>query len=85
LSKIGPEAKAAVPALIEALEDNKNRSLAANALGSIGSKAKAAVPTLIEALKDADWSIRVFATWALEQINTPEAQKALEEYEKQSK
>jgi HEAT repeat protein len=39
------------------------------------------VPALIEALKDESEGIRSNAEWALENINTPEAQRALEENE----
>jgi HEAT repeat protein len=54
LGGIGPAAKAAVPALIEALNDKgfNVRYWAATSLGQIGPAAKDAVPALIEALKD---------------------------------
>ena len=48
LGKIGPDAKAAVPYLIEALNDLIVQSSVTNALGEIGPNAKAAVPHLIE-------------------------------------
>jgi len=51
----------------------------------IGSEAKEAVPILIEALKDWNIDTRRKAAQALERINTPEAQKALEVYWKKSK
>lgn len=62
LANIGPDARKAVPALIETLKD-KHKDMptesarfvldatVALALGNIGPDAKAAVPTLIEALK----------------------------------
>ena len=82
LENIGSEAKAAVPALIEALKDvnKKLRFWAAKALARIGPEA---VPALIEALKGQDEWVRRQAAQALAKINTPEAQKALEEYNKQ--
>ena len=56
LGKIGPEAKDAVPALTELLNDkNENvRSAAAIALGGIGPAAKSAVPALTKLLKDGE-------------------------------
>ncbi len=85
LGQFGPEAKTAVPALIEALKDKDEmvRSTAASALGCIGPAAKVAVPALIEALNK-DGALRYPPAGALEKINTPEAQKALEEYKKKS-
>jgi HEAT repeat protein len=50
LGEIGPEAKAAVPALIDALKDASIRADVATALGNMGSAAKDAVPALREAL-----------------------------------
>jgi HEAT repeat protein len=87
LGKIGPEANAAVPALIEAFRDEDKfvRRIAAEALANIGPDAKAAVPALIETLKDVNEVIRSSAASALEKLNTPEAQKALKEYRKKSK
>ena len=84
LRKIGDPS--AVIALIETLKDeDKNvRKDAAKALMKIGSEAKAAVPNLIEALKDKDYAVRRWAAQALENINTPEALKALKEYKKKS-
>jgi HEAT repeat protein len=53
---IGPEGKAAVPVLIQALKDKDEvvHSRAAGALGKIGPGAKAAAPALIATLKDKD-------------------------------
>lgn len=66
------EVASAVPALIEALKQDKNaqvRSNAANALGWFGEKAASAVPALIEALKnDLDLQVRSSAANALERI-----------------
>jgi HEAT repeat protein len=50
LGEIGPSAKDAVPALVEALKDASIRADAATALGNIGSGAKDAVSALREAL-----------------------------------
>ena len=87
LGDIGPKAKAAVPALSEALKDQNEyvRRRAAQALSNIGPEAKKAAPSLIEALKDNNSWVRKNAAQALKKINTPEAQKALEEYKKKSK
>jgi HEAT repeat protein len=54
LSKIGADAKTAVPALIEALKDNESavRYSAAAALGNMGEETKGMISLLIEPLKD---------------------------------
>jgi HEAT repeat protein len=74
---IGPEARSAVPALIAALKDEKNRENAARALGGIGPDAKAAVPALVELLskKDADANLLEEVAWALGHIG-PDARAA---------
>ena len=70
-------AKDAVPALIQALQDQDSnvRNNAARALGSIGEGAVDAVPALIQLLKDQDEWVRINAAWALEEIKKflPEA------------
>jgi HEAT repeat protein len=70
LGAIGPEAKAAVPALIDVLqqEDKYFRSHGAVALGKIGREAGAAVPALIKALKDREEDVRREAAAALGRI-----------------
>ena len=74
----------AVPALIQALQDVGVRRSVADALGQIGSGAKDAVPGLIQALlQDEDKSVRVAVVWTLGQLGTPEALKAVEEYQSQ--
>jgi len=65
LGAIGPEAKAAVPALSDIFKDagqkTELRRAAAFALGSIGADAKDAMPLLTDALKDKDARIRMAA------------------------
>ena len=43
------------------------------------------MPALIETLKDENENVREKTANALAEINTPEAQKALEQYKKKSK
>jgi HEAT repeat protein len=64
LAEIGPEAKAAVPALLGALKD-ENGELRGAALGAIGPGAKEAVPDLTKALqgKDSDLASRTSSRW----------------------
>ena len=89
LGQIGtPEAiKAAVPALIHLLQDQdvNVRRDAAGALGQIGEGAIDAVPALIHLLQDQDVNVRREAAGALGQIGTPEALKAVEEYQSRFK
>jgi hypothetical protein len=59
----------------------EGRESAARALGELGEAAKSAVPTLRKALKDPSLYVRNAAAWALDKIATPEAVRALEEYE----
>jgi HEAT repeat protein len=78
LSKLGPEAAPAVPALIDALKSQQAlvRQNAALALGNIGSSAKAAVPGLTDALRDPEWAVRRQAAVALGQLG-PDAKSAV--------
>jgi len=87
LGEIGPEAKAAVPNLSEALKDEGEdvRRAAAEALGKIGPEAKSAMPVLIETLSDEELYVRKNAAEVLDKINSPEAMKALKEYKQKSK
>ena len=74
LGRIGPNAKAAVPALIEEIKDeDKNvRARAVEALGKIGPET---MPTLLAALKDKEPIVRVRAVQALGRLG-PAAVKA---------
>ncbi len=76
--EIGPDAKAAVHALIAALKDQdvNVRLSAAYALRAIGPDAKAAVHALIAALKDQDIDVRRSAAYALGGIG-PDAKEAV--------
>jgi HEAT repeat protein len=67
---MGPDAKDAIPALIEALKDNdvQVRRTVARALGKIGPAAKSAVPALQKVTNDADRQVRDAATLALKRI-----------------
>lgn len=77
LSKLGAEAKSAVPALVDRLQNGSVlvRDSAALALGKIGPDASDAVPTLTAALKDGEWTVRRQAALALGQIG-PAARSA---------
>lgn len=80
LATLGAEAKAAVPALIDALadEDQFLREGAAQALGKIGAEAKAAIPALKNALRDPQLFVGPEAGLALWRIaEVPEAMDAL--------
>jgi HEAT repeat protein len=62
------EARAAVPILMESLNDRDDRLEALEALGGIAHAARAAVPRLIEGLKDADPIFRAAAAEGLGRI-----------------
>jgi HEAT repeat protein len=70
LGRIGPAAKAAVPALCACLSDDSSetRNEVLFALGAIGPDAKAAVPAIAGALEDSDMNVRYAACYALGQI-----------------
>ena len=75
ISKLGPDAEAAIPALIELLKhwDAMTRVAAAGAIGKIGITCKEiaapAVPALQEALNDREPMVRRVAGTALEDID----------------
>ena len=75
---IGPEAKGAVPALCEVLQDPDalHRWLAAGVLGKIGPDAREAVPALLQATQDDDAKVRKAATEALNRIDPDAAAQA---------
>ena len=62
-------------------EDSSVRSNAAIALGRIGGGAVDAVPALIQLLQDQSSDVRLNAAVALKNIGTPEALKAVKEYQ----
>jgi HEAT repeat protein len=70
LSRLGPEARPAVHALIAALKEKTTlvRERAALALGQIGPDARAAVPALAEVLRDPDHLVRKAAQEALPKL-----------------
>ena len=70
LSRLGPEARAAVPALIDALRSKEApvRESAALALGQIGPDARTAVPALTRLTQDPDHLVRKAAQEALQQL-----------------
>ncbi len=75
LGKLGPPAKAAVPALVSALEKDPwpaVRRFAAESLGWLGPDAKEAVAALARAAKDPkeDMGVRPAASWAIARINS---------------
>jgi HEAT repeat protein len=72
LGRMGPEAREAVPTLLELLQDEsvQNRKLAAWTLGSIGQVAVEAIPALLVAVRDTDEGVRKFAREALENIRS---------------
>ena len=75
----GKPAEERVPELIELLSNRESavRNRAALELGGYGKKAKSAVPALILLLDDPNGGVQTSAAYALRQINTQEAQEAL--------
>jgi HEAT repeats len=70
IEAIGPAARAAVPVLMELLEDHcpDYQIFAAELLGKIGPDAKAAVPALIGLVESKEYNVRVNAIWTLKSI-----------------
>ena len=60
LGSLGPRAKNAVPALMDALRDRipEVRRMAAAALSEIGGEARMAIPALMQSVKDPDENVR---------------------------
>jgi HEAT repeat protein len=73
LGQIGPEAEAAVPALIEALTEANTRGAAVEALGLLGPKAQPAVPALEPLLQGDDVAVGWASAAALVRIGGPGA------------
>ena len=69
IGAMGPVAKAAVPALADALDDFSTRLSASQALGKIGPEAKAAVPALLKKLGGKPWYGQVDEAIALLRIS----------------
>jgi HEAT repeat protein len=82
LSRLGHEARSAVPSLIAALKkDTLVRQHAALALGQVGPAAREAVPPLCETLGDSEWPVRRQAALALGRIGL-EARPAIPKLQK---
>jgi hypothetical protein len=75
LGEIGPGAIGAVPALVQALEDEYS-SVGRAAAAALGQMGAGAVPALTHALGDEDDSVRAHAAWALAAMG-PEAADAV--------
>lgn len=61
--------------------DIRERENAARELGKLGRAAARAIPTLRKALKDPSMYVRNSAAWALGEIGTEEARRAIQEFE----
>lgn len=74
----------AVPFLVSQLssKESGDRNKAALKLASYGKEAGPAVKPLIRLLQDDNGGVRSSAAYALRQIDTLEARKALDEYQK---
>src|SRR5713226_564806 len=88
LANFGPDARAAVPALIGELKEQKDidrfPQIAATTLGKIGPDSKAAIPDLIRALQGMDYAVVIAAAEALGNIG-PDAKAAVPELIKKLK
>ncbi|MCE9603780.1 MAG: HEAT repeat domain-containing protein [Planctomycetia bacterium] len=76
LAEIGPDAAEAVPAVIEALGDERAdvRQEAVLCLGHIGKPAAPAAKKILALLSDTDAGIRGAAVWALMMVGAPSAE-----------
>lgn len=73
-----------IPKLIRQTQSKvaHDRNTACLALASLGPEAEEAVPVLARLLKDQNSGVRSSAAYALRAIATPDAQKALDRYQK---
>jgi HEAT repeat protein len=73
ISEVGPQARAALPTLLEFLSDAspQRRKLAAWTLGNLGKQAVEAIPALGRALQDSDEGVSSMSQQALEKILRP--------------
>ncbi len=84
LARMGPMARSAVPALIDAVRDSHTvvRKNVISALQEMGPDARSAVPSLRGLLEDSDENIRLRATLALRRIERDDrVQEAVERLE----
>ncbi len=75
LGSLGPEAKAAVPQLAQAIKQSE-RQLRWDAAGALGHLGQEAVPVLLPLVADKDYDLRHAAVFALGQIG-PNAERAI--------
>lgn len=80
----GENPDTAVPSLIKELQskDSQERNRAALKLANFGEKAEPATKALIHLLKDDNGGVRSSAAYALRKIGSPQAQAALDTYQK---
>jgi len=74
------------PELIRVLQDQKwnIRAAAADTLGQIGEVAEDAVPAVIRVLQDNNQDVRHAALKASEKVGTPEAIRAIKDFQQQN-
>src|SRR5262249_6796830 len=78
LKQIGREAKAAAPALVKVLEEEKDLFLAAEVTEALSRIGPRAVPLLAKTLKHKDWAVRTLAAMSLKNMG-PECKAAMAE------
>ena len=80
LGKLGAKARAAIPTLVDMLNEDADetaRAAAARALGQIGVCNKAAIVSLRKALKaDEDWGVRYYSAESLASVSNNDASVA---------